>query len=232
MIAEVIDGDEPGARRGVPRGARDRGLPRAVPGEAGARHGGDRGALAARQHHAHLGDGRRGRVRVGHVLERLVLGRGGARHRHAPEQHAGRAGPEPARLPPPRAGRAGAEHDGADRGAVGRRARDRDRQRRLEPDPLGDPPDGPARDRRGDAPRRRRSRRRGCTWRTGQVDAEPGVDPAALDRLEQARLDRPPLERAEPVLRRRAGGRAKPRHGPPHRWRRPAPGWCRDVVVD
>ena len=54
--------DEPRARRGVPRRPRDRGLPGALPRQAGARHGGHRGALAAREHHAHLGDGRRGRA--------------------------------------------------------------------------------------------------------------------------------------------------------------------------
>ena len=42
---------------------------------------------------------------LGHVLERIVLGRGRARYRRASEQHARRAGPQPARLPPPPAGR-------------------------------------------------------------------------------------------------------------------------------
>ena len=56
-----------------------------------------------------------------------------------------------------------------------------------------------------------------------QVDAEPGVDEAALERLEERGLDGSPLEREEPVLRRGAGRGAPPRHGSPHRWRRPAP---------
>ena len=46
-----------------------------------ARLRGDRGALAARQHDPHRGDGRRRRLRVGHLLERLLLGRRRARHR-------------------------------------------------------------------------------------------------------------------------------------------------------
>ena len=39
---------------------------------------------------------------VGHLLERVLLGRGRARHRDAPQQHARRAGPQPTRVPPPR----------------------------------------------------------------------------------------------------------------------------------
>ncbi len=89
--------DEPRARRGLPRGTRHGGLPGAVPGEARARLGRHRGALAARQHDARVGDGRRGRVRVRDLLERLVLRRGGARHGRPREQHARGAGPEPAR---------------------------------------------------------------------------------------------------------------------------------------
>ena len=106
-------------------------------------------------------------------------------------------------------GVARAEHDGADGGAERRAARDRDRQRRVEPDPLGDPPDragrgGPraARAGGGSAPR--------LHVEEGQVDAEPGVDDAALDRLEQAGWTVQALERAEPVLRRRPGRRAQP----------------------
>ena len=72
---------QPGARRGVPRRAGPARATWSVPAQGRARHVAHRGALAARQHDAHLGAGRRGRLRDGHVLERLVLGRGGARHR-------------------------------------------------------------------------------------------------------------------------------------------------------
>ena len=58
----------------------------------------------------------------------------------------------------------------------------------------------------------------------GQVDAEPGVDGRGARTPGAGGLDRAALERAEPVLRRRSGGRAQPRHGPPHRRRRSAPG--------
>ena len=114
--------------------------------------------VAARQHDPHLRDGRRRRLRVGHLLERLVLGRGRARHRDAPQQHARRAGPQPARVPPPRAGGARAEHDGADGGAARRPARGRARLRRVEPDPLGDPADAVG----GGRPRAARRSRRGA----------------------------------------------------------------------
>ena len=91
---------------------------------------------------------------LGHVLERscsgvIVPGTG-----DSPQQHARRAGPQPARLPPPSAGPTNAEHDVADGRAPGGRAGARARQRGLEPDPLGDPPDDHPRGRR--RPRGRR----------------------------------------------------------------------------
>ena len=52
---------QPGPRRGLPGGPRQRGLPGAVPGPGRAGLGGHGGALAAGQHHPHLRDGRRGR---------------------------------------------------------------------------------------------------------------------------------------------------------------------------
>ena len=105
-------------RRGVPRRPRHRGLPGALPGQEGARLGGHGRALPAGQHHAHLRDGRGGLLRLGDLLERLLLGRGRARHGDAPEQHAGRAGPEPARVPQAPTRRARAEHDGPHGGAA------------------------------------------------------------------------------------------------------------------
>ncbi len=123
---------------------------------------------------------------LGHVLERLVLGRGRARHRRSPEQHARRAGPQPARLPPPSAGAAAAEHDVADRGAARRRARAGARQRRLEPDPLGDPADDHPRDRRRVAGGRGGARRHGVHFEDGVVYAEPGSTRSALERAGRA----------------------------------------------
>ena len=76
-----------------------------------------------------------------------------------------------------------AEHDGADDRAARRRRRAGARQRRLEPDPLGDRPDDRRRDRRRPGRRRRPSTRRGSTSRATLIDAEPGVDPEALDWL-------------------------------------------------
>src|SRR5918992_1274986 len=78
----------------------------------------------ALQHHPPRGDGRRRRLRLRDLLQRLLLRRRGARHGHAREQHAGGAGPEPARVPPARARRARAVHDGSDSGAARRAARD------------------------------------------------------------------------------------------------------------
>ena len=59
----------------------------------------------ARLDHPHLGPRRRRAVRQRHLLQRLGLGRAGARDRRDPQQHARRGGPQPARLPlTPRAG--------------------------------------------------------------------------------------------------------------------------------
>ena len=189
----------------------------------------DRGPFAPRQHHARVGHGRGGGLRLGHVLERVVLGRRRPGHRRASQQHARRGRPEPARVPPPFPGRAGAEHDGPDRGAARRATGDRDRQRRIQPDPLGDPPD------------RARGGRRGPAGAGGCLSGAPPRGGAsggrrARDGRGRARppgaggLRREALERAEPVLRRRAGSGAPPRHGPPHRRRGPAPGRRRTVV--
>ena len=61
--------------------------------------------------------------------------------------------------------------------------------RRLEPDPLGDPPDvlrrGGRRDGRPDAV----DARRGCTWRTGRWTPSRAWTRRALDWLERTRLD-------------------------------------------
>ena len=122
-----------------------------------------------------------------------------------------------------RAGAPGALDDGADRGPARRRDRARPRQRRLQPDPLGDPADGGARGRAGDAGARRRSRRRGCTSSRAIVQAEPGIDEEALARIEA---------RGMPVARRPAinlffGGvqavARDPRQRRAERRRRPAP---------
>ena len=56
-----------------------------------------------------------------------------------------------------------------------------------------------------------------------ELDAEPGIDADALDGLEERELDGAPLERAEPLLRRRAGRGAQPRHGRAERRRGSAP---------
>ena len=61
-----------------------------------------------------------------------------------------------------------------DRGPARRRDRAGPRQRRLEPDPLGDPADGGARGRAGDARRRRRCGRRGCTSSRASSRPSPG----------------------------------------------------------
>ena len=188
VIAEVIDGDEPRARRGVPRGA---------PTEGFLEHFLAKQALdtVATEVRSRLGntthisvmdaDGACASVTCsnGSCSGVMVPGTGvhlnnmlGEEdlnplgfHRHAP-------------------GRARAEHDGADGGAARRRARDRA---------------SAARARTGSA---RRSSRRCSTWSIDglpaqdavsaprlhveerQVDAEPGVDAAALDRLERGGL--------------------------------------------
>ena len=76
---------------GVPRGPRRSGVRRAVP----------RAALAARVDDPRRGARPRRMGLLGHLLQRIVLGRGRPRHRRPSQQHARRAGPQPARLPPP-----------------------------------------------------------------------------------------------------------------------------------
>ncbi len=117
----------------------------------------------ARLDHPHLGHRRRRHLRQRHLLQRLRLGGAGAGHRGDPQQHARRGGPQPARLPPDRAGPAGPLDDGADGRPARRRDRARARQRRLQPDPLGDPADRGPGGRAGDAGRRPRCGRRACT---------------------------------------------------------------------
>ena len=170
----------------------------------------------------------RWRVRHRDLLERVVLRRRRAGHGHAPEQHARRGGPQPRRLPPLAAGRARAEHDGADGGAARRGGRGGARAR-------------PART--GSA---RRSCRRSPAWSTAGcarrrpstrprlhvegdlVDAEPGVDAAALDALERGRL----ADRCAGSDRNlyfggvQAVARDRGRRGV-KRWRRSTPRWCR-----
>ena len=82
-----------------------------------------------------------GALRQRHVLERLELGRRGARDRDPHEQHARRGRPQPARLAPARRRLPDPEHDGPDRGAPRGPAGGGDRLRRIEPDPVGHPAD-------------------------------------------------------------------------------------------
>ena len=85
------------------------------------------------------------------------------------------------------------------------------RQRRLEPHPLGDPAD----DRRRRRPRAcaptRRCARRALHFEDGVVYAEPGD--RRSPRLERAGHAVVALPRAQPLLRRRAGGPARPATG-------------------
>ena len=112
-------------------------------------------------------------------------GRGRARHRDAPEQHARRGGPEPARLPPPRAGRARAEHDVARRSCSGTGRR---RSASARPARTGSARRSSRRSSRSsidgataaEAVRRPRLHVEGDV-----VEAEPGIDEAALDELER-----------------------------------------------
>ena len=81
------DGARPGrAHARVPDRPRRARLPRPLHGQP------------ARLDNAHLGDRRRRLGVLGHVHERRGLGRRGARHRRARQQHDGRAGPLAARL--------------------------------------------------------------------------------------------------------------------------------------
>ena len=120
-----------------------------------------------------------------------------------------------------RPGRAGPLDDGADR----RPARRRDRARRsAAPAPTGSARRSCRRwcgwSSRGWR-RRRRSARRACTSRAGVVQAEPGIDEAALARLEARGIAGRPPAGDQPLLRRRPGGRAGSGHRCPQRRRRP-----------
>ncbi len=98
----------------------------------------------------------------------------------------------------------------------------RARQRRLQPDPLGDPADDRALGRAGDG------------GRGGGAGAAPALrgrrrPGRARDRRGGAGTDRgprsagPAAARGQPLLRRGAGGRPRSRYGCVERWRRPAP---------
>ena len=78
------DGADPGrADAGVPGGSGRPGIRPAIPGAA----------VPARVDHPRRRARPRGLGLLGHLIQRLVLGRGRARHRRSPEQHAGRTGP-------------------------------------------------------------------------------------------------------------------------------------------
>ena len=143
------------AAMGAANDARGEEFAEALHGEAerAARPGLD-ARRPARLDHPHLG-ARRGRdVRERHLLERLRLRRARSRRGGDPQQHARRGGPQPARLPPDPGGAPGLLDDGADRRPPRRRDRARAGQRRLEPDPLGDPADDRQGGRAGDERRR------------------------------------------------------------------------------
>jgi hypothetical protein len=139
-----------------------------------------------------------------------------------PQQHAGRGGPQPTRLPRDPSRPAGAVDDGADRGAARRRDRAWPRQRRIEPDPLGDPAndreggragDGRRRGGAGAAPALRAGRRPGRAWhRRGGAGADRGP-----------RHPGPAPSRDQPLLRRHPGGRARTGQWRAQRRRRPSP---------
>ena len=133
---------------------------------------------------------------------------------HPPEQRDGRGGSEPVRLSPPPGRAADAEHDGAVDRAARRRGRAGARQRRLQPHPLGAAAD----DRRGRRPRPGRARGRGRSARAlrGRASSMPSRA-SSWSALRARRRAGRALLRAEPVLRRRAGG------APPRRTCSPAP---------
>ena len=167
----------------------------------------------ARLDHPHLGDRRRRDVRRvtcsnGSGSGVLVPG-----DRRDPQQHAGRGGPQPARLPPDRARAAGAVDDGADRGPARRRDRARARQRRLQPDPLGDPADRGAGGRAG-AGRWRGGRGAAPALRGGRRPGRAG------DRRGGAGADRGARRRRSPAARRSTSSSAASRRSPATR--RPA----------
>ena len=171
--------------------------------------------------HPHRGARPRGLGVLGHLLQRLVLGRRRSRDRRAPEQHARRAGPQPARLSPPSARAADAEHDGADDRAARRRARAGGGQRRLQPDPLGDPADDHPRDRRGAAGRGRgagaagalrgrRGLRRARDRHRAARGAPGGRSPGSASATCSSAA---PRRRARPATRRGFCGGGDPRRG-------------------
>ena len=166
----------------------------------------------ARLDHPHRRDGRR-RGAAPASPARTARARGcSSRHRRDPQQHARRGGPQPARLPPDRAGAPGAVDDGADRGPARRRDRSRARQRRFQPDPLGDPADGGAGGRAGHAGRRGGGGA-APALRGGRGPGRAGDRPGGAGPARGARPGGRPLARDQPILRRRAGGRARPRTG-------------------
>ena len=126
-----------------------------------------------------------GNCAIGHLLERHRLRRGRARHRGAPQQHARRGGPQPARLPPDPAGSPGELDDVPDARAARRRDRARAGQRRLQPDPLGDPADRRQGARAGDGRGRRRRSRGGCTSRRARSRPSRASIRGGLDDLER-----------------------------------------------
>ena len=101
-VAEVIATHQPRARRGVPRRAwRSEGfLERFLAADALDTVAGEVRSRLGNTTHISVLDAE-GDCATRHLLQRLVLGRGRARHRHAPQQHARRGGPQPVRLPPP-----------------------------------------------------------------------------------------------------------------------------------
>ena len=224
-----------GARHG--RAADRRGPRRGDGGRAGAAHDassptGLRGARASSSAScaANLGstthisvlDADGPRVR-GHVHERRGLRRRRPGHRHPPEQHHGRGGPQPAtassarppgrRMPSMMAPTVVLGADGDVELVLG--------QRGLQPDPLGDP--AGRRERRRPRHGRGRRDRRAAPARRGRRCSTPSR--ASTSRALEARAAATSctFRAPQPLLRRRAGGRARPVDGRAQRRRRPAP---------
>ena len=159
---------------------------------------------------------RRRQRRVPDLFDGLRLGRRGAGHGRAPQQHAGRDRP-PRRLAASGAGHAADEHDGAvARARAGRRGRARAGVVRIGADPLGDR-----------AGRGRRARPRAPAAGGGRASARAsgrrrprlrGRHPAGDARCARGggRAARA-LARPQHLLRRRPGGVAHARRGSPPR---------------